>query len=197
MARPEVTGKRVGTTPVKPKRSAGPPVADDDAAVEPGDDDAGEAPSPASDDDAIEPRDEADRVPSPVSDAHRARGPPPPEATPESEVKEKPQVKLVRVLATPLAFSVEEFCKAHGISIGHFYALLKAGLGPRVMKVGLRTLISAEEAARWRAERTAETPYNEKKRADPKGPTRSKPDQDISSRLPARPPGEAPDVPGT
>jgi hypothetical protein len=56
-----------------------------------------------------------------------------------------------------LAFSVEEFCRAHGISIGHFYALLKAGRGPRVMKLGTRTLISAEEAARWRDERTAES----------------------------------------
>jgi hypothetical protein len=58
-----------------------------------------------------------------------------------------------RTTAT-LGFSVAEFCEAHNISIGHFYALRKKGLGPRVMKVGLRTLISAEEAARWRAERT-------------------------------------------
>jgi predicted DNA-binding transcriptional regulator AlpA len=55
----------------------------------------------------------------------------------------------------PLAMTVPQFCKAHGISIGHFYALLKRGLGPRVMKLGVRTLISTEEAARWRAERTA------------------------------------------
>jgi hypothetical protein len=55
----------------------------------------------------------------------------------------------------PGAYSVEQFCRAHDISIGHFYALLKAGIGPRVMKVGIRTLISVEEAARWRAERTA------------------------------------------
>jgi hypothetical protein len=59
-----------------------------------------------------------------------------------------------RTTAT-LGFSVAEFCEAHNISIGHFYALRKRGLAPRVMKVGLRTLISAEEAARWRAELTA------------------------------------------
>jgi hypothetical protein len=59
----------------------------------------------------------------------------------------------------PLAFSVAEFCRSHDISIGHFYALLKRGEGPRIMKAGLRTLISAEEAARWRAARTdASTP---------------------------------------
>ena len=112
MARPEVTSKRIGTTPVKPKRQAGPAITDPDA---------------------IEPSGDADAAPRPLSPAQSARGPPP----------------------QPLAFSVEEFCQRHNISIGHFYALQKKGLGPRVMKVGLRTLISAEEAARWRAERTA------------------------------------------
>jgi hypothetical protein len=61
--------------------------------------------------------------------------------------------KAKRPLET-LSLSVAEFCERHNISIGHFYALKKKGLAPRVMKVGLRTLISAEEAARWRAERT-------------------------------------------
>ena len=134
MARPEVTGKRIGTTPVKPKRSAGPATADPDA---------------------IEPSDDADAAPRPFSPAHRARAPPPPKAAPELEVKKKPRVKLVRVLETPLAFSVEEFCKAHGISIGFFYTLLKEGRAPEIMKLGTRTLISHEAAARWRAERTA------------------------------------------
>ena len=105
MARPEVSGKRVGTTLVKAKRLAGPPTEDPDA---------------------IE-------LCGPFSPAHRARGPP----------------------LQPLAFSVEEFCRVHSISIGLFYALLKRGEGPEIMKVGLRTLISHEAAARWRAERTA------------------------------------------
>jgi hypothetical protein len=35
--------------------------------------------------------------------------------------------------------------------------LRKQGLAPRVMKLGVRTLIAVEEAARWRAERTAES----------------------------------------
>jgi hypothetical protein len=134
MARPEVTGKRIGTTPVKPKRPAGPTTAADGA---------------------IEPSDEADEAPPSVSDAHCAHGPSLPEATPESEVKKKkPPVKLVRVLETPLAFSVEEFCRAHNISVGFFYELLKRGEAPEIMKLGIRTLISHEAAARWRAERT-------------------------------------------
>jgi hypothetical protein len=57
--------------------------------------------------------------------------------------------------AQTLGYSVAQFCEAHDISIGHFYALKKQGLAPRVMKLGTRTLISVEEAARWRAERTA------------------------------------------
>jgi hypothetical protein len=60
-------------------------------------------------------------------------------------------------IGEPLALSVEKFCQAHGISVGHFYVLRKQGLAPRVMKLGVRTLIAVEEAARWRAERTAES----------------------------------------
>jgi hypothetical protein len=50
----------------------------------------------------------------------------------------------------PLAFSVEEFCKQHSISRAGFYILRRQGLGPRVMKVGKRTLIASESAADWR-----------------------------------------------
>jgi hypothetical protein len=142
MARPEVTGRSIGTTPVKSKRPAGPATADDDA---------------------IEPSDEADEATSPVSAAHRARAPPPPEAVEssdvvevasESEVKKK-QPQRVKFVQSPLAFSVEQFCRAHNISIGFFDALLKRGEAPDIMKLGIRTLISHEAAARWRAERTA------------------------------------------
>lgn len=51
----------------------------------------------------------------------------------------------------PVAFSVPSFCQAHSISKSHFYALVRGGLGPRLMRVGSRTLISAEAAAEWRA----------------------------------------------
>jgi hypothetical protein len=53
----------------------------------------------------------------------------------------------------PLAFSITEFCALHRISRAHFYNLVKAGLGPRVMDVGGRKLISQEAAADWRHER--------------------------------------------
>lgn len=49
-----------------------------------------------------------------------------------------------------LAYSVQGFCDAHGISRGMFYKLLKDGLAPRFFKVGSRTLISNEDAQKWR-----------------------------------------------
>jgi hypothetical protein len=81
----------------------------------------------------IEPVDPDDAGVMAQRSAHQARGPP------------------------KLAMSVAEFCLLHSISIGFFYELLKRGEGPRIMKVGLRTLVSVEEAARWRAMRTAAT----------------------------------------
>ncbi len=54
------------------------------------------------------------------------------------------------LLADALAFSIPEFCRRHGISRAHFYNLSKSGDGPAVMRVGRRTLISAEAAAEWR-----------------------------------------------
>ena len=52
--------------------------------------------------------------------------------------------------AEMLAFSISEFCRRHGISRAHFYNLSKSGDAPVVMRVGRRTLISAEAAAAWR-----------------------------------------------
>lgn len=49
-----------------------------------------------------------------------------------------------------LAFSIEKFCEAHGLSRSTFYELMKHGQGPTVMKIGRRTLISREAAEAWR-----------------------------------------------
>jgi predicted DNA-binding transcriptional regulator AlpA len=48
------------------------------------------------------------------------------------------------------AFSVDEFCAAHGISRAMFYKICAEGKGPRLMSVGTRKLISNEAAADWR-----------------------------------------------
>lgn len=55
-------------------------------------------------------------------------------------------------------FTVEEFCAEHGgITKPFFYQLLKRGKGPRLMKVGRRTLITAEAAADWRKQMERES----------------------------------------
>lgn len=53
---------------------------------------------------------------------------------------------------SPVTLSVSEFCLAHRIGRTHFYAMLKQGRAPRLMRVGRRVLISAEAAADWRRE---------------------------------------------
>ena len=53
------------------------------------------------------------------------------------------------------AFFIPEFCEAHRISIAFFHKLRAQGLGPRVMSVGARVLISVEAAQEWRRGREA------------------------------------------
>lgn len=53
------------------------------------------------------------------------------------------------------AFTIEQFCHAHGFSKAHYFNLQRAGIGPRVMRAGTRVLISREAAADWRREREA------------------------------------------
>jgi predicted DNA-binding transcriptional regulator AlpA len=53
--------------------------------------------------------------------------------------------------------SVDEFCADNGISRATFYNIRREGRGPAEMKVGTRTLISAEAAEAWRRRIEAET----------------------------------------
>lgn len=50
----------------------------------------------------------------------------------------------------PLAYTVAQFCRLHRISRSTYYALQKAGAGPRVMRVRGSVRISWEAAAEWR-----------------------------------------------
>ena len=54
------------------------------------------------------------------------------------------------IAAGKKAFSIDEFCKLHGISRATYYNLKKDGKGPREMAVNSRKLISDESAADWR-----------------------------------------------
>lgn len=55
------------------------------------------------------------------------------------------------------AYTFPGFCSDHHISRSFLYKLIKEGQGPRLMKIGRRTLISTEAAADWRAKIEAET----------------------------------------
>jgi predicted DNA-binding transcriptional regulator AlpA len=46
--------------------------------------------------------------------------------------------------------SVADFCRTNSISRSLFYKLQREGKGPRIMKIGRRTLISQEASAEWR-----------------------------------------------
>lgn len=48
------------------------------------------------------------------------------------------------------SFSVNEFCFQENISRSMFYKICKLGLGPKILKVGSRTLITEQSAAEWR-----------------------------------------------
>ncbi len=50
----------------------------------------------------------------------------------------------------PQAYGIAEFAASHGLSKAHVYNLIREGLGPRLMRAGRRTLVSAEAAADWR-----------------------------------------------
>jgi predicted DNA-binding transcriptional regulator AlpA len=55
------------------------------------------------------------------------------------------------------AYSIPGFCADHHLSKAFLYKLIKEGKGPRLMKIGRRTLISSEAAAEWRAQMEAQT----------------------------------------
>jgi hypothetical protein len=60
-----------------------------------------------------------------------------------------------------LAYTVNEYCAAHGFSRAHLYNLWRRGEGPRRMKVGSRTLISPEAAEDYRLQcEIAEPPHS-------------------------------------
>ena len=68
----------------------------------------------------------------------------------------------------PAVYDIPGFCFSHKISTDHFYRLQRIGEGPDTMKVGARTLISYESAARWRAKCEApRKPAHKRNSAEP------------------------------
>ena len=52
---------------------------------------------------------------------------------------------------------IATFCDRNGISESYYFALKRAGRGPREIKLGKRILITPEAEAEWRAARERET----------------------------------------
>jgi hypothetical protein len=73
--------------------------------------------------------------------------------TPADDDKPKYTRNPVRAEANSLALSISEFARLHGISIDQFFKMQREKWGPATMRVGKRTLISAEAAAEWRKAR--------------------------------------------
>jgi len=69
----------------------------------------------------------------------------------------RPSVKPAAETPNFDAYSVDQFCRRHSISVAMFYKMRAQGLAPVEFKVGTRTLISRESAAAWRAERELTT----------------------------------------
>ena len=67
------------------------------------------------------------------------------------------QIVPVRLANGQLAYTIPQFCNAHQISVGLYFKLKAQGRAPRLMKLGRRSLITAQEIARWQAERQSES----------------------------------------
>ena len=60
-------------------------------------------------------------------------------------------------IKTNQMLDVKSFCESNRICKGLFYELLKQGKGPRITKVGRRTLISPEAEQDWRQQMESQT----------------------------------------
>jgi hypothetical protein len=63
--------------------------------------------------------------------------------------KQRRKIDLA-VIVHKSAFSRAEFCARNGICLATFNNYLRDGVGPVVMRVGQRVLISAEAEAAWK-----------------------------------------------
>jgi hypothetical protein len=125
MARPEITGRKPNTIE---GATAGEPKTDDDEEEDDAEDDAGDAAAEAG---------EKPQRPK-RTDAQRRR-------------ERKAAAVAASKEAEPDAFSIEEFCLRHRISVGLFYKFPEDM--PDSFFAGKRRLISREAAARWRRKR--------------------------------------------
>jgi len=68
---------------------------------------------------------------------------------------------------TPKVYSVQQFCEMYGIGRNLFYKMLAEGAGPKIMKLGRRTLISREAAEEWQRQIEENTSQSRSSRSHP------------------------------
>ena len=81
-----------------------------------------------------------------------------PRGPPDADALKAISAELAAALADAItveadAFSLERFCRRHGISLAMYYKIASQGLTPRTFNIGTRVLVSEESAAAWRRER--------------------------------------------
>ena len=59
-----------------------------------------------------------------------------------------------KIVITPVAYSILEFCNTHRFSRAHYYNMKARGLGPKETNAGGRKIITGAEARRWREANT-------------------------------------------
>jgi hypothetical protein len=85
---------------------------------------------------------------SPDSIIEEQDQPPPRSRTRKHEKNKLPHIQR-------RAYRIVEFCAAHGVSRAKYYQLKKLGLGPHETAAGGVIIITEEDAARWRKQRSA------------------------------------------
>jgi len=59
---------------------------------------------------------------------------------------------------TAQTMTLAEFCRDHKLCRASLYKLWHKGIGPRVIKIGRKNLITVEAAEQWRREREQSMP---------------------------------------
>jgi hypothetical protein len=82
------------------------------------------------------------------SKSNKPRSKPRPNA--DDALPVQPSPSIPQMIIEPAAYTIEEFCKAHKISLGLYYKIKKAGTGPREKEINNRRIITREAAVEWR-----------------------------------------------
>jgi predicted DNA-binding transcriptional regulator AlpA len=75
--------------------------------------------------------------------------------TPHAEPKKKKRTARPHAPVPLRAYSIPQFCEAYNMSVWTYYRIAKDGIGPKIRKVGSKTLIGIADAEAWFEKRKA------------------------------------------